>query len=154
MLDKVDEIAPCTFSRRRYSKKEEVTVSRKYSKITFSVDKVSQTHASLLDTIAISCKGQDLASACSMNKWQCYKPPLKSRRSSATKQLVVSEAVAQADKNDHQENECKDIKNIKLRQRLQSLCRSRHQEHWPSRAMRRTRRWPWVLVLTTRMITS
>ena len=44
-----DEIAPCMFSRRRYNKKEAVTVSRKYSQITFCVDKVSQTHAKLLD---------------------------------------------------------------------------------------------------------
>ena len=48
------------FSRRRSNKKEEVTVSRKYSQITFRVDKVSQTRASLLDTIATSSNGSRL----------------------------------------------------------------------------------------------
>ena len=63
--------SPCIFNRRRSNKKEEATVSRIYSKITYRVDKVSQTHTSLLDTSANSSTGQDLASACSVNKWQC-----------------------------------------------------------------------------------
>ena len=57
------------------------------------------------------CNGQDLASARSVDKWQWYKTPLKSCRSSVGKQQGVSEAVAQADKNDHQKKEYKDSKN-------------------------------------------
>ena len=51
------------------------------------------------------------------------------------KQQVVSEAVAQADTNNHQEKEYKDSKNNKMRQRPKSFCRSRHQEHDKAMAM-------------------
>ena len=42
MQDKVDEIA---MHIQQTEVQQEVTVSQKYSKITFRVDKVSQTHA-------------------------------------------------------------------------------------------------------------
>ena len=58
MQDKVDEIS-------MHIQQTEVQQEgrRTYSQITFRVDKVSQTHAALLDTIATSCNGQDWAGA-------------------------------------------------------------------------------------------